>query len=491
MPYATLPGIDLQLAGAPLEPAFLRGLTGLAIRRRANAPAELSIRITGVSLPSSELTPGKSVTLAADGQPLFDGLVAQFEYQERADGYGVLTVEARDQLHILATRSSVRAHLDLDLLALANELGRDLGLRARYGKTIPPRRRLEQQQQSDLDVLASAAERVGLHFNLRGRVIEFFSPSGLEDPVVPLHTSADLLEFRVRSTGNVPDPLSVAGWSPSLAREVRGQARSPRNGPSGSAASGGAGAVLLNELLEDERDADSLARAELDRRSGTALSIEGTTIGNPRLEPGRRVRIEGTHAAFNGTYVVTDVMHRFDPETGFVSSFGTAPPDSRRGPARLSATFGVVSRIDDPLQLGRVRVRSPASGDLESDWLAVVTPGAGLGKGVLSLPDLGDRVLVLLLGGESGDALVLGGLYGEHSPPDHDEGHRRFSFVSPGGQRLTLDDQRAGARLEVANGTFLDFTSAAATLHSSTDLVIEAPGRNLTIRAARIDFEQG
>jgi len=491
MPYATLPALDIRLAGAPLEAALRHGLTGVAIRRRANAPAELSIRITGVGLPSSELVPGKSVTLAADDQPLFDGLVAQYEYQERADGCGVLAVEARDQLHILATRSSVRAHLDLDVLALANELARDLGLRARYDKPIPPRRRLEQQQQSDFDVLASAAERVGLHFSLRGRVIEFFSPTGLEDPVVLLHTQADLLEFRVRSTGNFPDPLAVAGWSPGLAREVRGQARSPRPGPFGSGPNSSSGAVLLNELLEDERDADSLAQTELDRRSATALSIEGTTIGDPRLEPGRRVRIDGPHAAFSGTYVVTDVTHRFDPQTGFVSSFGTAPPDSRRAPGRLSATFGVVVRIDDPLRLGRVRVRSPASGDLESDWLAVMTPGAGLGKGVVSLPDIGDRVLVLLLGGESGDALVLGGLYGEHSPPDHDEGHRRFSFVSPGGQRLTLDDQRAGARLEIANGTFLDLTSSAATLHASTDLVIEAPGRNLTIRAARIDFEQG
>ena len=37
----------------------------------------------------------------------------------------------------------------------------------------------------------------------------------------------------------------------------------------------------------------------------------------------------------------------------------------------------------------------PAYGDVESDWLGSATPGAGSERGIVALPDVGDRVLVV------------------------------------------------------------------------------------------------
>lgn len=461
-----------------------------------SAPSELSLGSTATDLAFHGLEPGVDLAIAADGHTLFRGQISGLGHEQRADGSEALLLQARDPLQLLARRGSARAHLDLDIVAMADELCRSLGIRARSLVAARPRHRIEQQHQSDLDLLVTAAERAGLSFVLRGDWLDFFGASGLDDPVLPLRSREELLELRVQRTGAAAAPVSVRGWSPALAQDLTGHARSPihpnaaRAGAAPPGSDGPGRLVLLNELLDDEADAETVAQAELDRRTGALLTLEGTALGDPRLEPGRRVRIEGTHEAFAGTFVLTQVTHVIDREGGFVSRIATAPPP-RRAPGRPSVAFGIVSRIDDPLRLGRVQVRLPAADDLETDWLAVVTPGAGIGKGVVSLPDVGDRVLVLLLGGESGEALVLGGLYGDRPPPDSERDQRRLSFVSPGGQRLILDDQQTAARLEIANDSFLELGKESATLHAATDLLIEAPGRTVTIRAARIDFEQG
>ena len=47
----------------------------------------------------------------------------------------------------------------------------------------------------------------------------------------------------------------------------------------------------------------------------------------------------------------------------------------------------------------------------------VLTPGAGKGKGLIALPDVGDRVLILCSHQDPGQGIVLGGLYGMDGEP--------------------------------------------------------------------------
>lgn len=81
----------------------------------------------------------------------------------------------------------------------------------------------------------------------------------------------------------------------------------------------------------------------------------------------------------------------------------------------FSATFhqGIVSEVDDARH--RVRVRLPALNDMETDWLAVVTPYAGT-NGQYALPDEGVQVVCILdARGECG--CVLGATYNEQDTP--------------------------------------------------------------------------
>ena len=142
---------------------------------------------------------------------------------------------------------------------------------------------------------------------------------------------------------------------------------------------------------------------------------------------------------------MTAVIHTIDRIGGFVSEISSAPPRRRMRPRHAAAAPGIVSRVDDPDGLGRVRVVLPTYENLETDWIGVLSPGAGGGKGFITLPNVDDQVLVLLAHDDPSQSVVLGGLYGSKAPPDvgiENGAVRRFTLVTPGGQRLRLDDVR-------------------------------------------------
>jgi phage baseplate assembly protein gpV len=138
-------------------------------------------------------------------------------------------------------------------------------------------------------------------------------------------------------------------------------------------------------------------------------------------------------------------------------------------------------------------VALPAWGNVDAGWLGVVCPGAGRGKGIVALPDVGDLVAVALPHADPAAGLVLGSLFGTLSPPDpgvDGAATRRFTVHTADGQSVVIDDAAHSLRLADRTGSFVELAPGAVRLHAKTDLVVEAPGHGLTIRAATVDFVQ-
>ncbi len=120
--------------------------------------------------------------------------------------------------------------------------------------------------------------------------------------------------------------------------------------------------------------------------------------------------------------------------------------------------------------------------------------GAGGGKGLVALPDTGDKVLVLLTHGDPASGIVLGGLYGADGPFDSGlEGGaiKRYSLKTSGGHVITLDDEARTLKIEDPAGSYVELAPELVSIHAATDLTIEAPGRKVRIVAASVDFETG
>jgi len=124
----------------------------------------------------------------------------------------------------------------------------------------------------------------------------------------------------------------------------------------------------------------------------------------------------------------------------------------------------------------------------------VIVPGAGKSKGLVALPGIDDRVFLLLPGGDPAQAVVVGGLYGSGGPPDAGvEGGamKRYTFSTPGGQCVRLDDAKRKVRLEDSTGSYIELGPELAIVHAAVDLTLEAPGRAIRVKGRTVDFEQG
>jgi uncharacterized protein involved in type VI secretion and phage assembly len=133
----------------------------------------------------------------------------------------------------------------------------------------------------------------------------------------------------------------------------------------------------------------------------------------------------------------------------------------------------LVSNVEDPEKLGRVKVTFPWFDEaMESDWCRVAHLYAGGGYGSFWIPEVGDEVLVAFSHGDMRFPYVLGGLYnGVDKPPSHrDQTKDQKLFRTKGGHSLLFDDSSGEERvkLETSKGHTADFSDADQKIEIKT-----------------------
>jgi phage baseplate assembly protein gpV len=499
----TMPQVTVEIAGRALAPAECAVLGEIRVQQRLSLPTLceltffdepgrdgfISHRVLGLTL---------KVALKDAAPALFDGEITAIEYGYEPDRGRTLRVRGYDRLHRLRKRRPIRAHVQVNLADLAKELVGDLGLEVEAPSATPCWKHVIQRQ-SDFELLADRSEVCGLYFTLRDCTLHLLSLEGLGE-AVPLRLGESLIEAHIELNS---DPccrtVTTAGWDPLRVELHKGRADAARVGRSIFAdippewVDGNPECTLVSRVAQDDREAETLAQAELDRCVAREASLRGVAEGNPRLRPGTPIQVDGVAPAVAGRYVLTAVTHRIDNEHRFVSELSTCPPASRARADGTIAVLGVVTRVNDPEDRGRVRVTLPAFEEVETDWMSVVTVGSGAKKGLVMLPDAGDQVLVLCTQEDPAQGVVLGGLFGSLDLPDsgvEGEAVRRATWVTRGGQQIQLDDQRKSVRVRNSDGSYLLLTPGKVSLHAAADLDLEAPGRTVRIRAAAINFEE-
>jgi uncharacterized protein involved in type VI secretion and phage assembly len=144
---------------------------------------------------------------------------------------------------------------------------------------------------------------------------------------------------------------------------------------------------------------------------------------------------------------------------------------------------GLVVDNVDPEQLGRVKVKFPLLPDApESYWARLSMPMAGQERGWMTIPEIGDEVLVSFVRGDINDAIVVGSLYnGVDTPPyaNEDEENNLRVFQSRSGHRLTFDDTEGSERIELILHNeeiqvIWDSANKVLSVYSGKDIIIEA-----------------
>lgn len=343
------------------------------------------------------------------------------------------------------------------------------------------------------------------------------APSALDDPQTPprpaqllLGTNLLRLSPRVTAAEQVGE-VWVRGWDPETKQPVRGSAKTSTVSASSGADPGelagrfsAAPFLVADRPVRDEQEADAVAAAVAEQIAGAHAEMTGLALGDPALLPGTAVSVGGAGWPHDGEYVLSGARHRYD-ETGYHTEFTVSGRQERSllGLASLGATrhahrgsgrpwpglvIGQVTDINDPDRRFRVKVAFPwLSDDYESWWARVAQPGAGDGRGLAWLPEVGDEVLVGFVHGDVRDPYVIGGLYNGADHPmmndklvDGDAGQvLRRVLGSRTGHRMVFSDDDQGSQIQLATGD----GSATITLDSTnTKIVIDGSG-TVTIHA--------
>lgn len=502
----TIPQISIEIDGVKTAFSEMRSLAELRVQQRLSLPTLCEITF----LDSTEyLLANEIMSLGAElkinvgeyVEPLFSGQITAVEYLYEPSSIRKVRLRGYDKLHRLRKRQSVRALLQMTLQELIGELVSEFSIEIETTEEGFLHERIIQFQQTDLDLIKELSERSGLYFSLRENTLHIFTPEGIGESV-SLKLGETLLEARAEiNADNLCRSVKTTGWNTLRVENFQSVSDISRNGRSVSAKIREAAFgenfehIISDENILDEIEAANLSQAELDRHIAQEITLWGVAEGDPKINAGTPIDVQGIGAKLDGTYVVSSVNHTIDPSKGFVSEFSTSLPKPVSKPKNSLATLGIVTAVNDPEGFGRVRVKLPNYNDVEIDWMQVVSVGAGIGKGLLALPDIDDTVLVFFPRGELTQGIILGGLYGMMQTEDWDWGIEedkieRFRFQTSGNQKISLDDVEKTVRIENSDGSFIKMSPEKVSLHSTRDLEIVTPGRTITIKGKTIDFEK-
>ncbi len=227
---------------------------------------------------------------------------------------------------------------------------------------------------------------------------------------------------------------------------------------------------------DHQAEVDVIAATLAAQIGSTFAEADATILGMP-VRAGDAVSVDGVSEPFAGKWTVSSSRHVFD-STGYRTHlilsgaqdrtlYGLIAHASETGLAGGGSPIngvvvGIVTDINDPRKLGRVKVKFPwmSDGDTAyvSTWARVVQDGAGPDRGQVVLPEKDDEVLVAFFLGDPQYPYVLGGLYNGQDKADpgpfevvDSSGKMNWrGFISRGKHRLVFSDKENDEYIELS-----------------------------------------
>ncbi|MGH9179798.1 MAG: VgrG-related protein, partial [Acidimicrobiales bacterium] len=451
-----------------------------------------------------------SATPVGDGRqdPLIVGEVTALEAEYDKTGTHAL-VRGYDLSHRLCRGRKTQTFNDVTDADLATQIAEAAGLEVgQVDATSTTYEHVSQVNVNDWEFLKARAREIGYEVAVVLGKFEWRRPaeaaggpgeSGVEPAeATQLVLGSNLEWFRPRVTaGEQVKEAQVRGWDPITKQKVVGSATASTTsasvalGPAELARAFGDPTYVCVDLpLATQAEADAAAAALIEQIGSVHCEADGIAQGNPKLRAGTAVSVSLAGWPYDGRYTITSSRHCYNPGgyrtqfqvsgrnerslLGLASLGATKGAGSAGGPPMYGVVIAQVTDLDDPEQLGRVKLAMPWLSDTyESWWARVVQLGAGKQRGAVWLPEVDDEVLVAFEHGDVRRPYVIGSLWNGVDTPnlgsklfDHGAVKRR-GFVSKKGHRLVFfdDDGKSGvATITADDGLRISLNQTETTI---------------------------
>ena len=510
------PEIQVGAGAAPLAAAGVERLVRVVVDLHVGMPDVFELTFVDAThdvLDTCGLSLGAKVKVKGgvhDGTTvatLVEGEITVIEGRY-GEGTAYTVVRGHSLDHRLQRVRRTRTFTSVTDADIAREVASGAGLTIGTIDTTSQRHAvLGQDNQTDWQLLRERAEELGFEVGIEDGTFYFRTARVVSGAGVTATVNDNLLTFepRVSSVGLVPE-VEVRAWDPVNAKAQA--ARRPVAAPGVSIGAGdpatvarkfagtsppaaaGAGSlgpapstqahVVFDRAVDIDGSSTSAieaAAAALAQGVGSGFAeAEAELIGDARLVAGAVLDVVGVPSAFAGSWTVSRARHVFDHRRGngyrtlvtvsgrqdrsLAALAGAGAAGNNRGPTRIAGVVGgVVTALDDPEGLARVKVALPwLSPEYESGWAPVVQLAAGRATGALFMPEVNDEVLVAFEFGDLRRPYVVGSLVNKRTgaggllePGGSEPGRSavksgrpasvvRRGLVTPSGNRLVFHD---------------------------------------------------
>jgi len=456
--------------------------------------------------------PGKELAVAmgfhSDLTPVFAGVVVSLTAHFPAGGGPVLRVEARSKSVLMEHPPRSRQLAEVTDADVVSAIAADYSLSA-DAETGVTREAVVSDRRSDWDFLKARAAVLGWVVYVREDKLVMRPPSQPSSPP-QLDYTRDLIEVQLtQDISHAIDDATGVAWDVSAKEAAESEQGASSAGiGTGSrkahdAAIGDAGWPL--RAARDETPADASAeaadaRAVARERDSALALVHGTALvnGNPALRCDSWIELMGVGDRLGGPHYLTATRHLLSAN-GYRTELqlGAPPALLPPNPALASGgiSLGLVTDLDDPQGLNRVKVQLPWRQDNgDGVWARLSTLDAGDGYGTVFVPNVDQEVVIAYVDGEAAYPVVLGQLFnGKAAPPvkvDSDNAIRQIK--TPGGHVVTLaDGDNAAMTVESAKGHSLlidDANSKVVVTHQDSGNTLTLSSDGIELKAAQGDL---
>lgn len=366
---------------------------------------------------------------------------------------------------------------------------------------------MAQYNETNFDFLKRLAARYGQWFYFDGMRMQF---GQLKSSKIKLINGASLHSFKIQANMTA-HTISLAGYDYKNATSIRDSAERTATGSKDSFASivgFNQGTVTQGELSIGSYTNNAQNKEEiqemitLQTAGSNANSVYYSGISYFPLGLGQTFTIVNQTAEHH--LICIEVTHHSEVHGNYTCEF-KAIPDDVSAPhytdtkvfAKAETQPAKIKDNNDPEGLGRVKVEFYwAAGTKSSQWIRMIQPHTGAGKGFYFIPEIGEEVLVGFEGGNAQCAYVMGAHYNGQAKSDFYDSKNRvkgwkllfgqlFKFVEkvgiwlsdPSGNELHMNEETKSTTLTVPETLTLNCKNL---IINASESITTTAGLNIT-----------
>jgi phage protein D len=416
-----------------------------------------------------------------DPETVFSGEITAVELEAVNNQTPRILVRAYDRSHRLHRGLHSRSFVNMSDSDIVAKIAQEVGLSASSDSTDTVHDYVFQYNLSNWEFLRQRAARNGFECYVDGRTLHFARPRNGQQLGPDQRLWDNLLDVHIKMTSSFQaSSVVVRAWDIKAKQAIVGTASSgsmapkigeSRTGQAIAADFGDATVYTVNQPLDSQSEANTLASALYDDLDGTFVEADGTCLGDASLKAGMTVKFPTLGERLSGEYYLTSVVHTVRSDATYTTSFVISGRRSQSlydvihssdsGSGLPNAVVGLVTNNTDPDGMGRVKVKFPWLDDSEESWWArPATPMAGASRGMFFLPEVNDEVLVAFEHGDITRPFILGGLWnGQDAPPKTNTEVVGSSKVNErilktrAGHTISLDDTEGSEKITISDKT--------------------------------------